>query len=162
RHDFLRERAAEPRDGVERFRGDEAEWSLAVRQFGGGIGASRLDHRHDTELREPPQEQRLEILVAHRARRPAEQRRVDRHGAAAFAFIRRANDAKSGAIESARAAAASFADWISAPLIRSRTVRRSPGCTLIVDSPTIAARGSTVTRSVSLWCSSARRTVIIF
>jgi len=51
---------------------------------------------------------------------------------------------------------------MSAAFRRSLTVIRSPAPRLIVDSPTTAARGSTVTTSVSLWCSSAISTVISF
>ena len=59
------------------------------------------------------------------------------------------------------ASAASFADWISAPFTRSRTVMRSPPRRPI-DEPPALARPSTVTVSVSLWCSSATSTVISF
>ena len=76
-----------------------------------------------------------------------------RPSAAAFAFIMAAKAVKSGATESASASAASFADWISAALTRSRIVKRSPPRRPTVDSPTAAARGSTTTTSESLWCS---------
>ena len=236
----------EPRDGEQRPRRDELE-RRACRTAAATVAyvRVRLDRRHDAELREPPDQERLEVGVAlarasgcrgasRRPSRPrpraaatwhqpacvrvagldadraAGRRRAGRPRCAAsrppaivaglladgvadeagphqrrarassrraaLEYVRparrarpggrsacragrapppsrssaRANDGKSGATESASASAASFADWISAPLIRSRTVSCSPARRSIVDSPTAAARGSTVTTSREL------------
>ena len=81
--DRLRQGPAEPRDRQQRTGRDELERRLAVADRGGRVDASQLDGRHDTELREPPDQQRLEVVVPVGARRAAEQRRVDRDAAAA-------------------------------------------------------------------------------
>ncbi len=80
----------------------------------------------------------------------------------ALAFIRSANCSKLGTVASASASAASFADWIRAPLTRSPTVSSSPAASAIDSCPTAAARGSTVTTSRSRRWSSATSTVISF
>ena len=63
---------------------------------------------------------------------------------------------------SASAHAASFALWISAASIRSRTESRSPARSGMLDSPTAAACGEIVTMSSRRACSSVTSTVIIF
>src|SRR3954454_4320698 len=78
RDHLLRQRVAEPRDEVVRLRRDERDRLLAVRQLDACVGACTLDRRHDAELRKPPDEQRLEVGVARRARGAPEDRRVHR------------------------------------------------------------------------------------
>src|SRR5580765_5207584 len=60
------------------------------------------------------------------------------------------------------ALAASFALWIRAAWIKSRSVTRSPGRRLIVDSQTAAVREEIVAASSSDACSSATIAVISF